>query len=136
MDLELLRRSLKLQWLSYYQENRHWLVKLGIWITSDGQRRPSSSFIVATLTLLEPQLMQMLPLIVDLNNDPDQIVRALGLDFSPETELKALKADHIPVTRSLPSETMPSAAFSVTPEMQPVVQVDESCRGAGRIRRD
>lgn len=136
MDLELLRRSLRLQWLSYYQENRHWLVKLGIWITSDGQRRPSSSFIVATLTLLEPQLMQMLPLIVDLNNDPDQIVRALGLDFSPEMELKALKADLAPVPRRLPSETTPSAAFSAKPELQPVAQVDESCRGAGRIRRD
>jgi hypothetical protein len=32
----------------------------------------------------------MLPLIVALSNDPDQIVAALGLNFNPDEELKSL----------------------------------------------
>ncbi|MEB3337282.1 MAG: DUF5331 domain-containing protein, partial [Leptolyngbyaceae bacterium] len=83
---------LKIKWLIYYRDNRQWLSKLGVWVNCEGQRRPSSSFIVATLSVLEPQLTQVLPLIVDLNNNPDRVVIALGLNFNPETELKALEA--------------------------------------------
>ncbi len=131
MDLEELRRSLKIKWLSYYQENRDWLVKLGIWITVDGQRRPSSSFIVATLILLEPQLMQMLRLIVDLNHNPDQIVQALGLNFNPESELKLLKAEIDVPPRILPGDTS-KLSFQPPPESHPISKVDEACQGTGR----
>jgi hypothetical protein len=47
---------------------------LGVWVNCDGQRRPSSSFILATLSVLEPELTQMLPLIVDLSSNPDRII--------------------------------------------------------------
>jgi len=90
MDIQQLRQSLKVKWLLYYRRNRPWMTKLRIWGTYDGQRRPSSSFILATLTNLEPQLIQMLPFIVALSNHPDQIVAALGLNFNPELELKSL----------------------------------------------
>ncbi|WP_009632689.1 DUF5331 domain-containing protein [Synechocystis sp. PCC 7509] len=90
MDIQQLRQSLKVKWLLYYRRNRPWMTKLRIWGTYDGQRRPSSSFILATLTNLEPQLIQMFPFIVALSNHPDQIIAALGLNFNPEVEIKAL----------------------------------------------
>jgi len=90
VDIQQLRQSLKVKWLLYYRRNRPWMTKLRIWGTYDGQRRPSSSFILATLTNLEPQLIQMFPFIVALSNHPDQIVAALGLNFNPELELKSL----------------------------------------------
>lgn len=91
MNIQHLRQSVKAQWLDYYRQNREWLTRLGVWITSDGKRRPSSSFILATLTTLEPQLTQLLPLIVDLTGNPDRIIAALGLNFNPDDELKELE---------------------------------------------
>ncbi len=90
VDIQQLRQSLKVKWLLYYRRNRPWMTKLRIWGTYDGQRRPSSSFILATLTNLEPQLIQMFPFIVALSNHPDQIVAALGLNFNPEIEIRSL----------------------------------------------
>ena len=40
MNSKKLRQSLKLKWLTYYRDNRDWIDKLGIWITTNGQRRP------------------------------------------------------------------------------------------------
>ena len=94
MDIQHLRQSLKIKWLSYYEQNRAWLVKMRIWKDYDGIRRPSSGYILATLSTLEPELKKMLPFILDLNNDPDQIIVALHLHFNPEQELKLLKAQH------------------------------------------
>lgn len=93
MQIEHLRHSLKVKWLLYYRQHRPWLVQLRIWGTYDGQRRPASSFILATLSNLEPQLTQMFPFIVALSNDPDQIVAALGLNFNPDQELKSITKD-------------------------------------------
>ncbi|MEA5578986.1 DUF5331 domain-containing protein [Anabaena sp. UHCC 0451] len=92
MDIQQLRQSLKLKWLSYCEENRSWLVKMQIWRSYDGVRRPSSGYILATLSILEPQLKQTLPFILDLNNNPDQIIAALGLNFNPDEELRLLKS--------------------------------------------
>ncbi len=90
MNSKKLRQSLKLKWLTYYRDNRDWIDKLGIWITTNGQRRPSSGFILASLAALEPNLNSLLPLVVDLSSNPDRIINALGLNFSPDQELKAL----------------------------------------------
>ncbi|CDN13489.1 hypothetical protein RintRC_5509 [Richelia intracellularis] len=87
MNIPELRQSLKLQWLNYYQTNRSWLVKMRIWCTCDGERRPLSSFILATLSVLEPQLEKLFSFILELSNNPDQIIAALGLNFNPEREL-------------------------------------------------
>lgn len=87
MDIKQLRDALKLKWLNYCQENRSWLVKMQIWRTYDGVRRPSSGYILATLSVLEPSLQQILPFILELNNNPDDIVAALGLNFNPDEEL-------------------------------------------------
>jgi hypothetical protein len=91
VNIQQLRQSLKIQWLNYYRDNRDWLTRVGVWVTCEGERRPSSSFILATLSVLEPQLTQLLPLIVDLSSNPDRIVIALGLNFNPDEELKALE---------------------------------------------
>ncbi len=126
VNTEKLQRSLKAKWLAYYRENRHWLNRLQIWITYEGQRRPSSSFIVATLSILEPQFTKMLPLIVDLNRDPDQIVASLGLNFDPEKELEALpalKANGVEFRMLLP------AAEPAEPASRVVAKIDESCEG-------
>jgi Family of unknown function (DUF5331) len=90
VDTELLRASLKTLWLDYYRSNRLWINRLGIWVTCDGNRRPSSSFILATLAILEPKLHDILPLIVDLSSNPDRIVSALGLNFNPDQAMKEM----------------------------------------------
>ncbi|KOP27822.1 hypothetical protein AMR41_02540 [Hapalosiphon sp. MRB220] len=94
MNIQQLRESLKLKWVKYYFQNRPWLVKMRIWGTYDGERRPSSGFILATLSVLEPELDEILPLLLELNNNPDCIVTALGLNFNPEEELHLLTDDN------------------------------------------
>lgn len=91
MNIQQLRQSLKVLWLNYYREHRDWLTRIGVWVTCEGKRRPSSSFILATLSVLEPKLTQLLPLIVDLSSNPDRIVIALGLNFNPDEELESLE---------------------------------------------
>ncbi|MBF2051769.1 MAG: DUF5331 domain-containing protein [Leptolyngbya sp. IPPAS B-1204] len=87
MNIDHLRKTLKSAWLNYYRQNRHWIMRLGVWVNCQDQRRPSASFILGVLSTLEPQLVQLLPLVVDLNSNPDRIVIALGLNFNPEEEL-------------------------------------------------
>jgi hypothetical protein len=87
VNTEQLRQAVRDKWLNYYEENREWLSRLGVWVNCDGQRRPSSGFILAALSVLEPNLTQLLPLIVDLSSNPDRIVIALGLNFNPEDYL-------------------------------------------------
>lgn len=84
VNVKQLCHELKDKWLTYYCENREWLVQLGIWVTCDGHHRPSSSFILAALSVLEPNLTRLMPLLAGLNSSPDRIVSALGLNFSPE----------------------------------------------------
>ncbi len=83
-----LRHSLKVKWLTYYRDNRDWLVKLSIWVSDEGERRPSASFILATACTLEPRLPQLMPIVVDLTSNPDRVIKALGLHFSPDEELE------------------------------------------------
>lgn len=114
MNIVQLRQSLKEQWLGYYRDNRQWLTRLGIWVNCDGQRRPASSFILATLSVLEPELTQMLPLVVDLSNHPDRIVSALGLNFNPDTELKALETNAATI-EDKPVKLLPSGYPAANP---------------------
>jgi hypothetical protein len=125
MNVDQLRRSLKQKWLSYYQDNRSWLIRLAVWVNCDGARRPSSSFILATLAALEPKLTDLLPLVVDLTQHPDRIVMALGLNFNPEEELQAIS----PIeeeTRLLPEGKRPD--FQPRRQKSPA-QEDETCKG-------
>jgi hypothetical protein len=90
VNIEPLRHSLKVKWLLYYQQNRHWLVQLRVWDTYQEQRRPLSSFILATVSNLEPEITELLPFIMALNSNPDEIVAALGLNFDPDKELQSM----------------------------------------------
>ncbi len=105
MNIQHLRQSLKQNWLIYYQQNIPWLVKMRIWATYDGLRRPLSGFILATLSVLEPQFDEILSFMVDLNNDPDKIVAALGLNFNPDEELRLIKSAHSMATSQVESES-------------------------------
>ncbi|MBE9205766.1 hypothetical protein IQ244_04420 [Nostoc sp. LEGE 06077] len=93
MNIQQLRQSLKMKWLGYYKQNRPWLVKMRVWGNYNGLRRPSSGFMLATLSVLEPEFEQMLSFMMDLNNNPDDIVTALGLNFNPDEELRLTNLD-------------------------------------------
>ncbi|WOD41583.1 DUF5331 domain-containing protein [Nodosilinea sp. E11] len=137
MNSKQLRRSLKIKWLTYYRDNREWIDKLGIWVTSNGHRRPSSGFILGALATLEPDLTNLLPLVVDLSSNPDRIISALGLDTSPVKELAALEKAHKMLPSSPQSEVSLASAEAVTPltidappPLSPAYD-DEACSGAG-----
>lgn len=133
MNAENLRHSVKTQWLTYYRENRHWLTQLAVWVNCQGQRRPTSSFILATLSTLNPKLPQLLPLIVELSNDPDRIVAALGLNFNPEDELQALERASNAEVKSTDRKLLPPQPPKVPPMPSSLIaRVDETCAG----RRD
>jgi hypothetical protein len=146
-----LRKSIKHQWLTYYADNRQWIARLRIWVDCDGQRRPSSSFILATLSILEPQLNQLLPLIVDLSSNPDRIVAALGLNFNPDEHpfviersqqiedandevetVAAVTEDHNGSVKMLPA-AVNDVPFSSPNTASLISKMDEGCTG-GRYR--
>jgi hypothetical protein len=134
-----LRRSLKIKWLTYYRDNREWIDKLGIWVTSNGQRRPSSGFILGALATLEPDLTNLLPLVVDLSSNPDRIIAALGLDISPVKELEAFEKAHKMLPSSAQSELSLASSEAVNAETVTIdappplspTHDDEACSGAG-----
>lgn len=146
MNIEQLRQSLKEKWLGYYEENRHWLARLGVWVSCDGQRRPSSSFILATLSVLEPQLTQLLPLVVDLSSSPDRIVMALGLNFNPEEQLEAKLGGVLPQSENslreepggskklLPAATGEAQLSTSRQAVNLHSRMDEGCRGSRQVR--
>ncbi|MEH2050468.1 DUF5331 domain-containing protein [Nostoc sp.] len=120
MNIQQLRQSLKQKWLSYYEQNIPWLVKMRIWGTYDGLRRPLSGFILATLSVLEPQFDEILSFMVDLNNDPDKIVTALGLNFNPDKELRLIKSEYSMATSQAENES-PDEKYSEDKHLSSVV---------------
>ena len=127
MNSKQLRRSLKIKWLTYYRDNRGWIDKLGIWVTSNGQRRPSSGFILGALATLEPDLTNLLPLVVDLSSNPDRIISALGLDISPVKAQKMLPGSAQSEVSLASSEAL---TIDAPPPLSPAYD-DEACTGVG-----
>ncbi|MHC0061403.1 DUF5331 domain-containing protein [Nostoc sp. UIC 10890] len=120
MNIQNLRQSLKHKWLIYYDQNISWLVKMRVWGTYDGLRRPLSGFILATLSVLEPQFDEILAFMLDLNNDPDKIVIALGLNFNPDEELRLIKSELSVATSQVDSES-PYQKYSEDKDVSSVV---------------
>lgn len=142
MNSEHLRQSLKAKWLQYYQDNRPWLTRLAVWVECEGQRRPSSGFILATLSTLEPRLTDLLPLVVDLNNNPDRIVIALGLNFNPDEAIASSpalpKSSALPDPPALPDPSpklLSQSRPTFSPTRSAAAALDETCEGVGRERR-
>lgn len=134
MNTQQLRQSLRDKWLHYYAENRQWITRMRVWVECDGQRRPSSSFILATLSILEPQLNQLLPLIVDLSNNPDRIVMALGLNLNPDDMLAQLQSTAAETTLADEAvKLLPAAPVQAPVPSQRMSKLlsklDESCQG-------
>lgn len=121
MNSDQLRRSLRQKWLDYYRDNRLWVSRLAVWTDASGERRPVSSFIVATLAVLEPNLAHLLPLIVDLSSDPDRVVEALGLDFDPEA-LMGVAPEPL-AGRSIRPEVLPASGRATAVPLQPMATV-------------
>lgn len=147
MNTPQFRKSVQEKWLNYYIENRQWITHLRIWVNCNGQRRPSSSFILATLSILEPKLNQLLPLIVELSSNPDRIIAALGLNFNPDEhptvvaklqQMKELKdasetSDEINGSVKMLPAAPNQTPFPAPPEAKSPSKTDESCQG-GRYR--
>ncbi|MBF2077201.1 MAG: hypothetical protein IGR76_01435 [Synechococcales cyanobacterium T60_A2020_003] len=130
MNTQQLRKSLKHKWLEYYRDNRPWITRLRVWSNVDGVRRPSSGFILASLAALEPNLNELLPLIVDLSSDPDRIIKALELDFNPDkaiSELPPTPAE--PNPKLLPEATQASVSEKVFQRPAKPAIADETCQG-------
>jgi Family of unknown function (DUF5331) len=136
VDTEYLRASLRTLWLDYYRSNRQWMNRLGVWVTCEGERRPSSSFILATLAILEPKLHDILPLIVDLSSNPDRIVMALGLNFNPEDGLKDDPKPVDPAVKLLPPSQAKVVSEPVMPEKKPIAADDYYPKNRRYKRRD
>ena len=83
---EQLKVELKEKWLNYYQANRVWLKT----IDGYGQSVKNPWFILGTITALEPkpELKELLQYFLLVTKDCSSIIKALGLDFDPELELK------------------------------------------------
>jgi Family of unknown function (DUF5331) len=148
------RESVKTQWLNYYIDNRDWIIRLQIWVNCEGQRRPSASFMLATLAILEPNLHQMLPLIVDLTSNPDRIIAALGLNFTPDDHpqviqhLQKQQHDHTQdsdfsdvedsINHSIKMLSAGAAEIKFPTAASPpkqVARMDETCMGEDNRRR-
>jgi hypothetical protein len=130
MNIPQFRESLKVKWLAYYRENHAWLARLGVWVSCEGQRRPSSGFILATLSILEPQLTNLLPLIVDLSSNPDRIVMALGLNFNPDEALEEI--GDLPAEeplRMLPGSDRDTDLTDAKLNSRITAMEDETCQG-------
>ena len=105
---EQFKAELKSKWLDYYQANRSWLQHCmnedSGWsdsvdyneeeledyeIDEDYEpRRPECYFILGVASILEPSVKGLLAFAGSLTTDSEQLVKALGLDFDPELELK------------------------------------------------
>jgi hypothetical protein len=84
-----LKISVKHKWLDYCELNNDWLIKCTKWQeTPDQGSRPQALLILGVVMALEPKLTEFLPALLDLNNNSDEIIRVLGLDFDPRKELE------------------------------------------------
>ncbi|KST63249.1 hypothetical protein BC008_38855 [Mastigocoleus testarum BC008] len=113
-----------MKWLTYYKINRRWLVRMQVWGTFNGRRRPYSGFILATVTALEPKLHHILPFVLDLNNNPDDIIAALGLNFNPEEQLHLVKIDNISNTtaaKTVESQAIPQSSVAQSSVSKPSI---------------
>lgn len=93
---EDLKASLRHKWLDYYRLNRSWIK--GVYNShvniSGNEYRPHSFFILSTLSILEPNLLQIFPALCQLNNNPDKLIEVLGLNFDPDIALDQIQAQN------------------------------------------
>ncbi|MFG3816656.1 DUF5331 domain-containing protein [Limnothrix redekei] len=135
MNVEQLRRSIRQKWLDYYRDNRSWLARMAIWTESElGHRRPLSSFLLATATVLEPRVTELMPLLVDLSSDPDRVIEALGLDFDPDRELELAAKAAARERRNRPAILLPASDPAPIEFAQPPIEQFEETDCNGRTR--
>ncbi|WP_107669056.1 DUF5331 domain-containing protein [Cyanothece sp. BG0011] len=85
--------SLKDKWLDFCETNSYWVEEIKqtnhvIVKTPDEGKRPSGLLILGVISGIEPGITNIVPLLMKLNSNFEAIIKALGLDFDPEIELK------------------------------------------------
>lgn len=83
---EQLKAELKEKWLNYYQYNQFWLEKAN----GNGYRFEDPRVMLGIITALDPssELKELLQYFLLVTQDCDSIIKALGLNFDPKSELK------------------------------------------------
>ena len=83
---EQLKAELKEKWLNYYQANQFWLKKAN----GKGYQFENPRVMLGIITALESssELKELLQYFLLVTQDCDSIIKALGLHFDPELELK------------------------------------------------
>jgi hypothetical protein len=108
---------------------------MAIWTESElGHRRPLSSFLLATATVLEPRVTELMPLLVDLSSDPDRVIEALGLDFDPDRELELAAKAAARERRNRPAILLPASDPAPIEFAQPPIEQLEETDCNGRTR--
>jgi len=97
-----LKKSIKEKWLNYYSTNSCWLKiameKNGNFrqkVSNQDKIRPHAMVILGAVTALEPNLLSLMPSFCQLNSTPEELIKALELDFDPEEELGKLKKQRV-----------------------------------------
>jgi len=89
------KKDLKEKWLDYWEINREWIILFcnyssNRWRkTPDEGKRPMPEIILGIICGLEPNFAEnFMEVFISLNKDSDALIRALGLNFDPDIELK------------------------------------------------
>lgn len=105
---EQFKAELKDKWLDYYEGSRSWLQHYmdtnkgwydlvnydqeeleNLGVDEDYRpRRPECYFILGVISVLDPSVRGLFTFIGYSNANSEEMVKALGLDFDPEIELK------------------------------------------------
>ena len=83
-DFEEIKSALKDKWLDYYEDNQSWILKMNDW----SYARPSTALILGVISVLEPKVITYLIPMTEIDAKGNDIIRELGLNFDPETELQ------------------------------------------------
>jgi hypothetical protein len=129
-DFEKLQATLKDKWLDYYEANRSWIDKLiNIWGKYDGSvHRPSAPFILGAIGSLEPKIRDYLIPLCGIDTGGNEIVRALGLNFDPRTELEKRAEEAAKIQEAKIVPLLPDDKYSIQSDIEYLNQIREEIK--------
>lgn len=111
---EEVKATLKDRWLDYYEVNQEWIDSVVNSQQGDNTKLARSFLILGSITVIEPRLQEYLPLFHQLNNNPDDLVKVMGLDFNPSSELNRRKEERRKVEAAKAEEAKKNAELANT----------------------